>query len=168
MLTKISLLVRIIDHLLTLPEKCPNTELFLVRIFPHCCLHFSILSHFKIIRCIVKSLIATSTYFLLKHNWKKNLKSVFGRQSLGAETGIPFFQTARMRHCQLVTFKDLKFYIHIFSIFDGICFGWIFPFLFSALFSFNDKCTLKNLELSMHAPNLRNTPPDFDNNVMAL
>ena len=43
-------------------------------------LHFCILSYFKIIRCIVKSMIATSTYFLLKYNWKKeNLKSVFGR-----------------------------------------------------------------------------------------
>ena len=41
-------------------------------------LHFCILRHFKIIRCIAKSLIATSTYFLLKSNWKKeNLKGVF-------------------------------------------------------------------------------------------
>ena len=35
------------------------------------CLHFYILSHFEIIRCIVKSLNATSTYFLFKYNWKK-------------------------------------------------------------------------------------------------
>ena len=44
------------------------------------CLHFCVLNYFEIIRCIVKSVIATSTYFLLKYNWKKeNLKSVFGR-----------------------------------------------------------------------------------------
>ena len=44
------------------------------------CLHFCVLNYFEIIRCIVKSMIATSTYFLLKYNWKKeNLKSVFGR-----------------------------------------------------------------------------------------
>ena len=35
------------------------------------CLHFCILSYVEIIRCIVKSMIATSTYFLLKYNWKK-------------------------------------------------------------------------------------------------
>ena len=41
------------------------------------CLHFCILSHFKIIRCIVKSLIATSTFSLLKYNWKKKTWKVF-------------------------------------------------------------------------------------------
>ena len=49
------------------------------------CLHF--LRHFKIIRCIV---IATSTYFLLKYNWKKeNLKNVFWPQCLGDQTSMP-------------------------------------------------------------------------------
>ena len=48
------------------------------------CLHFCLLSHFKIIRCIVKSVIANSTYFLLKCNWEnKTWKVFFGRQSLG-------------------------------------------------------------------------------------
>ena len=40
--------------------------------------HFCLLSHFEIIRSIAKLLITTSTYFLLKHNRKKeNVKSVF-------------------------------------------------------------------------------------------
>ena len=48
------------------------------------CLHFCLLSHFEIIRCIVKSLFDTSTYFLLKYNWKKvNLKSVFWAPDFG-------------------------------------------------------------------------------------
>ena len=41
------------------------------------CLHFCILSNFKIIRCIVKSLIASSKYFLLKYNWKKKTWKLF-------------------------------------------------------------------------------------------
>ena len=63
------------------------------------CQHFRLLSHFEIIRCIVKSLIATSTYFSLKYNWKKKTwKVFFRRQSLGAQTGIPVSQTAWIRH----------------------------------------------------------------------
>ena len=44
----------------------------------HCfCLHFRLLNHFEIIRWIVKSFIATLTYFLFKYKWKsKILKSV--------------------------------------------------------------------------------------------
>ena len=57
------------------------------------CLHFCILSHFEIIRYIVKSLIATSTYFLLKYNLKKKTwKLFFGRQSLDTQTSIPVSQ----------------------------------------------------------------------------
>ena len=40
-------------------------------------LHFCILSHFEILRCIDKSLISTSTYFLLQYNWKKKTWKVF-------------------------------------------------------------------------------------------
>ena len=72
------------------------------------CLHFCILKPFEIIRCIVKSLIATWTFFLLlllvflfllKYNWKKKTwKVFFGRQSLGVQTGIPVSQTAWIYH----------------------------------------------------------------------
>ena len=55
-----------------------------------CCLHFYILSHFETIRCIAKSLIATSRDFLLKYNRKeKNWKAFLGRQRLGTQTDIP-------------------------------------------------------------------------------
>ena len=54
------------------------------------CPHFCRLCHFKTIRCIAKSLITTSTYFLLKYNWKtKTWKVFFGRQSLGIQTDLP-------------------------------------------------------------------------------
>ena len=49
------------------------------------CLHFCILSHLEIIRCTVTSLIATSTYFLLKYNWKRKLKKYF----LGVKVWVP-------------------------------------------------------------------------------
>ena len=35
------------------------------------CQHFCLLSHFEIIKCFVKSVVTTSTYFLLKYIWKK-------------------------------------------------------------------------------------------------
>ena len=42
-------------------------------------LHFCTVSNFEIFKCIVKSLIATSTYFLLKYYWeKRNCKLFFG------------------------------------------------------------------------------------------
>ena len=61
------------------------SDLFLSHgLFCFFCLHFCLLSHFEIIRCIVKSLFDTSTYFLLKYNWKKvNLKSVFWAPDFG-------------------------------------------------------------------------------------
>ena len=40
------------------------------------CLHFCILNHFKT-RYTVKSLIAISTYILLKYNWKIKLEKFF-------------------------------------------------------------------------------------------
>ena len=40
-------------------------------------LHFCFLGHFKIIWCFAKSLIATSTHFLLKYNWKEKTWKVF-------------------------------------------------------------------------------------------
>ena len=84
-----------------------KTILLTVSSFPCtcCCFHdfffcvcFCLLSHFKIIRCTAKSLITTSTCFLLKCKWKKNLKVFFGRQSLGAPTGLPVSQTTWIRH----------------------------------------------------------------------
>ena len=54
------------------------------------CPHFCRLCHFKTIRCIAQSLITTSTYFLLKYNWKKKTwKVFFGHQSLGIQTDLP-------------------------------------------------------------------------------
>ena len=52
-------------------------------------LHFCLLSHFKIIKCIVKSLIATFAEIQLK---KVNLKSVFWApefECLNHYTGLP-------------------------------------------------------------------------------
>ena len=67
---------------------CPIVFLF--------CLHFCRLSHFEIIRCIVKSLITTLTYFLFKYNWRnKTWKLLFWCQSLGSQTIIPVSQMAR-------------------------------------------------------------------------
>ena len=59
------------------------------------CLHFCILSHFEINRCIVKLLIVTSMPFLLNH---QNLKCFFGHQNSGTKTGIPVSWTARISH----------------------------------------------------------------------
>ena len=57
--------------------------------------HFFLLSHFEIIKCIVKSVIGTSTYFLLKYNWKsKTWKVFFGCQSFGAQTSFLGLPTA--------------------------------------------------------------------------
>ena len=49
------------------------------------CLHFCLLSHFEMIKCILKSMIATSSYFLLKYTRKNETWKVFFKhQSLGA------------------------------------------------------------------------------------
>ena len=57
------------------------------------CLHFCILNPFEIIRCIVKSLIATSTFFFIEIQLKKeNLKSIFWALKFGRPnryTGLP-------------------------------------------------------------------------------
>lgn len=66
-------------------------------------LYFCILSHFKIIKCFVKSLIATSIYFLLKWYWKKKIWKVFvGFQRLGTQIDILVSQTASI--CQYEVF----------------------------------------------------------------
>ena len=57
-------------------------------------LHFCPVSYFQ---SIVKSLTATFIEIQLK---KENSKIAFGRQSLGAQTGIPVSQTAWIRHCR--------------------------------------------------------------------
>ena len=48
-------------------------------------LRFWLLSHFKKMRCIVKSLIAASTHFLSKYDWKKKFLKFF----LGARVWVP-------------------------------------------------------------------------------
>ena len=58
------------------------------------CLHFCLQNHFEMIRCIVKSLIATSTYFLLKYTWKnENLKGVFWVLEFSQMTWIHYWYT---------------------------------------------------------------------------
>ena len=60
---------------------------FVLTSLPHCfslLSHFCILSYFKIIRCIAKSLITTSTYFFNEIQLKKeNLKFVFWVSEFG-------------------------------------------------------------------------------------
>ena len=58
------------------------------------CQHFCIPNHFKIIRCTVKTLIATSTYFLLKYciTEKRKLEKFFWVLEFGCPnwyTGLP-------------------------------------------------------------------------------
>ena len=66
------------------------------------CLHFCIQSRVEIIRCMVKSLVATSTYIyiffelLLK---KKTRKVFFGRESLGTQACILVSQMVWICHC---------------------------------------------------------------------
>ena len=50
---------------------------------------FGLPTHFEIITCIVKSSIATSTYFLLKYNWL---------QGMGTQAGILVSQAAWIHH----------------------------------------------------------------------
>ena len=70
---------------------------------PHC---FSLLSvffllgHFKVIRCTVKSLIGTWSYFFVEIQLKKKTwKDFFRRQSLHVQTSIPVSPTALICHC---------------------------------------------------------------------
>ena len=76
------------QFLLSLRPLCLTVFLF--------CLHFCILIHFEILRCIVKSLIPSHfNRFIVEIQLKKeNLKSAFGRQSLGDQTGKLVSQTA--------------------------------------------------------------------------
>ena len=76
--------------------------------------HFCLLRHLEIMRCIMKSLIATSTYFLLKYNRKQNLKSVvcapdFGRPN--RYTGLP-----NGLDTSLPTHTDIEFQIFFVSL----------------------------------------------------
>ena len=61
-----------------------NADIFLSYFFL-LFLHFCLLSHFEIIKCIVKSLIATFVEIQLK---KENLKSVFWAPEFGWYTGL--------------------------------------------------------------------------------
>ena len=67
---------------------------------------------YQLIRCIMKSLIATSTYFLLKYNWKKKKKKTWkvflGHQSLGTQTGTLVSQTAWLCPCDNEKWKLWK------------------------------------------------------------
>ena len=80
---------------------------FLLSLWPLCLIVFPFSLHFlysKLFRnrCILKSLIATSTNFLLKKNWKKKTwKVLFRRQSLGSQVEILVSQTAEICHCSL-------------------------------------------------------------------
>ena len=56
------------------------------------CLHFCLLRNFKIIRCIVKSLIYIQHIFVIEQLKKENLKSVFWAPEFGRPnryTGLP-------------------------------------------------------------------------------
>ena len=94
------------------------TSTSLSHCFPH---YFCILSHFKLLRCTVKSLITTLTYFLLKYNWKKKTSKVFfRRQSLSTQKIIPVSQTARIRHCtQSITYvpSGISYFLFIYDLF---------------------------------------------------
>ena len=70
-----------------------HISLFYVIVFLFC-LHFCLPSHFKVIRCIVKSLFATSTYFLLKHGWKKKFEKSLFVPELCTQARTLFSQTA--------------------------------------------------------------------------
>ena len=62
-------------------------------VFLHC-LRFYILSHFLIIRCIVRPLITISMHFFIEYNWKKKTwKVFFGCQNWRAQTSITVSQT---------------------------------------------------------------------------
>ena len=89
------------------------------------CLHFYILSHFEIIRCIVKLLIATSTYFFEMQLKKEKLKSVFGHQSLGAQTGLLVSQTAWIRHwCVYIYIYQLYLCLYLSIYLDMYKYIW--------------------------------------------
>ena len=80
-------------------------------------LHFCLLSYFEIIRCFMKSLMTTSTYFLMTYNWKKKIwKVIFGCQNFGIQAGIPVFQMAWIHHWVQIIKKS--FADEVF----GICF----------------------------------------------
>ena len=67
------------------------------------CLHFLPSKPFQKNEMHCESLILTSTYFLLKYNWrKKTWKVFFGLQSLGTHRGILVSQTAWIRHWQII------------------------------------------------------------------
>ena len=77
------------------------------------CLHFCLLRHFEIIRCFVKSLIATSTYFLLIYNRKtKTWKVFFWATEFGCPsryTGLPNgLDTSLIKGPQKRPFRDKK------------------------------------------------------------
>ena len=93
-------------HDLLWSNKYFSWHLFLLR--PLClfvflfCLHFCIQSHVEIIRCMVKSLVATSTYIyiFLKYYWKKKTWKVFlGHESLGTQACILVSQMVWICHC---------------------------------------------------------------------
>ena len=67
------------QFLLSLQPICLNVFLF--------SLNFCILSHFKIIRYIMKSMITTSVYFVEIQLRKENLKSVFWVTEFGCPNG---------------------------------------------------------------------------------
>ena len=56
------------------------------------CPHLCLLRHFEIIRCILKSVVAISTYFFVEFNWKREVEMFLWALELGQPnryTGIP-------------------------------------------------------------------------------
>ena len=96
------------------------------------------LNHFKIIRSIVKSLIATSTYFLLKYNWKNKTWKVLLEvrvwspklvyQSPNCPGYIPGHGVIILNRSNNSVFLYLKIYWN-WQVFDLICISgiWMKP-----------------------------------------
>ena len=95
---------------------------FLLSLWPLCLIVFPFSLHFlysKLFRnrCILKSLIATSTNFLLKKNWKKKTwKVLFRRQSLGSQVEILVSQTAEICHCSLYSSLHTRSWFKIYAV----------------------------------------------------
>ena len=93
-----------------------------------CLIVFLFLCICQMIQCIVKSLIATSTYFLFKCNWKnKTWKKLFQHQSLGTQTSIPVSQTTWIRPYTYQWNKLLKYWslkLSLLIIESSSCLAW--------------------------------------------
>ena len=90
----------------TLSHSCLAVFLF--------CLHFCLLSHFEIIRCVVKSLIANFNIFFVEIQLKNKTWKVFcGCQGLGAQIGILVSQMAWIHTWFMQRVPRFKFFLLI-------------------------------------------------------